>query len=72
MMLRKLNSPQLRPFDHDVLKTKAGDDWFTMSSRTKVPPFHRRGLLAIVPDNDVSPLALRPSDVPKEWRARGE
>jgi hypothetical protein len=36
--------------------------------RQRVPEFHMRGLFAVVPTSDVSPLALRLSDMPSDWR----
>jgi hypothetical protein len=36
--------------------------------RQRVPEFHMRGLFTVVPTNDVSPLALRLSDMPSDWR----
>jgi hypothetical protein len=38
-----------------------------LDERQRVPAFHMRGLFAVIPTSDVSPLALRLSDVPREW-----
>jgi hypothetical protein len=41
---------------------------FGGEERQCVPEFHMRGLFTVIPSNDVSPLALRLSDVPSDWR----
>jgi hypothetical protein len=74
MMFRRVPVQRLETRSHRMPgardgATSANQAGLTLHEEwTSVPEFHVRGLLAVIPTSEVSPLALRLSDLPSHWR----